>query len=196
MSSFIKPLIAVVLLVSSALFANAFADQSPKILELKRPPLRLQQKSAKQSEAKHRPLNRKDISLTNKNFSGTYKGEVTVHYKGELVTTQAELTISTSEKDLQRSDFNFYVIPEKGQYAKNSWESEGRKYERSVTISESTIYVTDITAYSRGGNSQIRTLVFNRDRSALTFLKTEFDDSLSERATGHIIGRFERIKKN
>ncbi len=81
-----------------------------------------------------------------------------------------------------------------GDYLESTWMLDQDKVRRSVTISGTTVYVTDIIEYKRGGNSQIRTLVFSPDYSALTFLKTEFDDSPSNPATGQIIGRFTRIK--
>ena len=81
-----------------------------------------------------------------------------------------------------------------GQYLENRWKLDQYDVFRSITISANTVYVTDLIKYENGGgNSQIRTLVFTKDYSALTFLKTEFDDSLTSQATGQIVGRFIRV---
>lgn len=129
----------------------------------------------------------------NSRFAGTYKGMVTVHYKNNMVQTEATLRIFTG-RDGQNSHYDSYIIPESGDYLESSWQLDKNEVLRSVTVSGNTIYVTDIIEYGRGGNSQIRTLVFSPDCSALTFLKTEFDDSSRNPATGQSIGRFLRVK--
>lgn len=130
----------------------------------------------------------------NSRFAGVFRGMVTVHYKGQMVNTEATLHIfpGGDEKD---SHFNSYILPLNKDYLETAWKFENKDVRRSVTISGNTIYVTDLIAYKRGGNSQIRTLVFSPDYSALTFLKTEFDDDNRDPATGHIIGRFVRIEQ-
>lgn len=130
----------------------------------------------------------------NNRFSGKFNGIVTVHYKDRMVRTQASLTVTT-ETDTARSHYDYYILPEKGEYLESKWPLNGSEVQRTVTISENTIYVTDIISYeSGGGNSQIRTLVFSEDFSAMTFLKTEFDDAVRDTATGQIIGRFNRLQ--
>ncbi|HAS89366.1 MAG TPA: hypothetical protein DCS48_08680 [Desulfovibrio sp.] len=126
-------------------------------------------------------------------FAGVFRGKVTVHYKGQMVNTEATLHIfpGGNEKD---SHFNSYILPVDKDYLETTWKSENKNVRRSVTISGNTIYITDLIAYKHGGNSQIRTLVFSPDYSALTFLKTEFDDDNRDPATGQIIGRFVRIQ--
>lgn len=136
-----------------------------------------------------------DQKINNSKFSGFFAGTVTVHYKEEMVTTTANLTINTDIKNISKSHYNYYIIPPQESYMEYDWELDGVKIKRTVTISGNTLYITDIINYEKnGGNSQIRTLVFNPDFSALTFLKTEFDDGSTMQATGHIIGRFKRIK--
>ena len=152
------------------------------------PPEKLQTKQKKQQQTKT-----EQIKSDNSRFYGKFKGNVTVHYKGKLVRTEATLRISSTDEN-DNSHFNSYLIPKDKDYFENIWELERNEVHRSVTISGNTIYVTDIIAYQTGGNSQIRTLVFNTDCSALTFLKTEFGDEHFDPATGHIIGRFVRVK--
>ncbi|WP_320006173.1 hypothetical protein [Maridesulfovibrio sp.] len=190
-----KILPAVILLVS---FSFPVAAQDIDHLKnLKRPryeinlsaPKELQPPQEKQpKETKHN-----EITLDNSRFCGTFKGYVTVHYKGKLVRTPATMSISFTDGN-ESSHFNSYLIPKDKDYFENTWEFEQYEVNRSVTITGNTLYVTDTIAYRTGGNSQIRTLVFNRDCSALTFLKTEFDDEHFNPATGHIIGRFVRVK--
>lgn len=129
----------------------------------------------------------------NSRFAGIFRGRVTVHYKGQMVNTEATLHIfaGDNEKD---SHFNSYILPLNQDYLETTWKFENKDVRRSVTISGNTIYVTDLISYKRGGNSQIRTLVFSADYSALTFLKTEFDDDSRDPATGQIIGKFVRIQ--
>ncbi|WP_051676964.1 hypothetical protein [Maridesulfovibrio frigidus] len=133
--------------------------------------------------------------LNTSKFVGKLTGKVTVHYLKKMVAAHATITISSDQNDLTKSDYDFYVIPTEVSFLESEWELDGLKVKRSVTISGNTIYITDIINYkNNGGNSQIRTLVFNSDLSALTFLKTEFDDAKSNPATGQIIGRFTRTK--
>ncbi|SMF17344.1 hypothetical protein [Desulfovibrio gilichinskyi] len=133
--------------------------------------------------------------INNSRFAGVFQGTVTVHYTKKMVTTTAEMTIDTDIKNISKSHYNYYVIPAEDFYKEYAWVLDGMKILRTVTISDNTIYITDIINYEEdGGNSQIRTLVFSPDLSALTFLKTEFDDEKTMPATGHIIGRFKRIK--
>ncbi|WP_432735078.1 hypothetical protein [Maridesulfovibrio sp. FT414] len=130
----------------------------------------------------------------NKAFAGLFKGTVTVHYKGRMITTEASLTVAAGGNGTQ-SHFDYYILPEKGEFQQLDWKLDGMDVQRSVTISGHTVYVTDLIQYENGGgNSQIRTLVFSEDFSALTFLKTEFDDTVRDSATGHIIGRFLRVR--
>ncbi|WP_421903174.1 hypothetical protein [Maridesulfovibrio sp.] len=110
-----------------------------------------------------------------------------------MVNTEATLHISTGENKLP-SHYNSYILPKDEDYLVTTWKFENKEVRRSVTISGNTIYITDLIEYGRGGNSQIRTLVFSPDCSALTFLKTEFDDDSRDPATGQIIGRFMRIE--
>ncbi|WP_320172342.1 hypothetical protein [Maridesulfovibrio sp.] len=129
----------------------------------------------------------------NSRFGGVFKGTVTVHYKGRMVRTPATLTVSAGGNN-SLSHYDYYILPEKGEYLETVWKLEGSDVRRSVTVSGNTVYVTDLIEYeSGGGNSQIRTLVFSEDCSSLTFLKTEFDDAARDTATGQIIGRFIRV---
>ncbi len=128
-------------------------------------------------------------------FVGKFTGKVIVHYQNKMVETAASITISLDQKDLAKSDYDFYIVPADDTFLEHEWDLDGLKVKRSVTISGKTIYITDIINYVEdGGNSQIRSLVFNSDFSGVTFLKTEFDDAKTNPATGQIIGRFTRIK--
>ncbi|ACS81159.1 hypothetical protein [Maridesulfovibrio salexigens] len=175
----------------------AIAQELENLKDLKRPryeaifPERTNTEEATQQQA---PQDKAEVKVENNTrFAGIFKGKVTVHYKGELVTTEAKLHIYTDESE-RKSHYDSYIIPQTGDYLESTWMLDKSEVHRSVTISGSSLYVTDIIEYKRGGNSQIRTLVFSPDYSALTFLKTEFDDSPSNQATGQIIGRFTRIE--
>ncbi len=168
-----------------------YSKDSSSLNDLKRPEFnfRLSETTPKQ------PLAKKIKKINNSRFAGVFQGTVTVHYTKKMVTTTASLTIDTDIKNISKSHYNYYVIPAEESYAEYSWKLDGMKILRTVTISGDTIYITDIINYEEdGGNSQIRTLVFSPDLSALTFLKTEFDDERTMPSTGHIIGRFKRTK--
>ncbi|OEU70773.1 MAG: hypothetical protein BA863_14600 [Desulfovibrio sp. S3730MH75] len=139
------------------------------------------------------PVKTKVGKIGTSRFVGNFTGKVTVHYQKKMIETAASITFSSEQKDLAKSDYDFYVIPTEETFFESEWILDGIKVKRSITISNNTIYITDIIDYEGdGGNSQIRTLVFNSDCSALTFLKTEFDDAKANPATGQIIGRFNR----
>lgn len=129
----------------------------------------------------------------NSRFAGTFKGRVTVHYKNKMVTTEATLHIEI-DKTKHKNHYDSYILPKNKDYHESTWTLDKNDVRRSVTISGNTVYVTDIIEYAKGGNSQIRTLSFSPDYSALTFMKTEFDDSPVNPATGQIIGRFIRVR--
>ncbi len=172
----------------------AAAQQINNLKDLKRPRFEVTfPAKTTETEKKQSNMTQEVKAEENSRFAGTYKGKVTVHYKKKLVTAEATLHIVTENQE-RKNHYDSYIIPETGDYLESTWKLEGEDVRRSVTISGDTVYVTDIIEYSRGGNSQIRTLVFSPDYSALTFLKTEFDDSQSSPATGQIIGRFIRVK--
>ncbi|MFW5499829.1 MULTISPECIES: hypothetical protein [unclassified Maridesulfovibrio] len=191
-----KIFIATIVILWLAL-SPATAQDIEHLKDLKRPryeaifPERAKTEETTQQPA---PQNKAEVKAENETrFAGTFKGKVTVHYKGKLVTTEAKLHIAT-DKSERKNHYDSYILPMIGDYLESTWMLDQDEVRRSVTISGTTVYVTDIIEYKRGGNSQIRTLVFSPDYSALTFLKTEFDDSLSNPATGQIIGRFTRIE--
>lgn len=181
-----------IILAASTLYAQDFPD----LQSLKRP----RYDATPQQETTHKTIAKKEKTpepqeKTNSRFAGIFKGKVTVHYKGKMVRSDATLTIA-SGTDENKSHYDFYVLPSKGNYLESKWEIDKSEVHRSATISKHTVYITDIIEYpDGGGNSQIRTLVFSEDHSALTFLKTEFDDASRNSATGQIIGRFIRIEK-
>ena len=191
-----KILIATIAIFWLAL-SSAAAQDIEHLKDLKRPryeaifPERTKTEETTQQPAQQGKAEVKEMN--NARFTGAFKGKVTVHYKGRLVTTEAKLHIDTDESE-RKSHYDSYIIPKTGDYLESTWMLDKKEVRRSVTISDTTVYVTDIIEYKRGGNSQIRTLVFSPDYSALTFLKTEFDDSPSTPATGQIIGRFTRIE--
>ena len=171
--------------------STTYGKENSSLNDLKRPEF-----TFRLSETTHeQPLGKTTEKINNSRFAGVFQGTVTVHYAKKMVTTTASLTIDTDMKNIRKSHYNYYVIPAEKSYTEYSWELDGMKILRTVTISGDTIYITDIINYGEdGGNSQIRTLVFSPDLSALTFLKTEFDDERTMPSTGHIIGRFKRIK--
>ncbi|WP_320174456.1 hypothetical protein [Maridesulfovibrio sp.] len=175
----------------------ATAQDIDHLKDLKRPRYEaIFPERAKTEEATQQPAPQDKAEINEENnarFTGTFKGKVTVHYKGKLVAAEAKLHIETGETE-RISHYDSYIIPKTGDYLESTWMLDKNEVRRSVTISGNTVYITDIIEYGRGGNSQIRTLVFSPDYSALTFLKTEFDDSPSNPATGQIIGRFIRIE--
>ena len=179
--------------------ALATAQDIQHLKDLKRPryeaifPDRTNDKEKKQQPAPSIETKEKAVVKDNSRFAGTFKGRVTVHYKGKIVSADATLHIGADESE-RKSHYDSYILPKSGEYLESTWKLDKYEVRRSITISATTVYVTDIIEYGKGGNSQIRTLVFSPDYSALTFLKTEFDDSPSSPATGQIIGRFMRIQ--
>ncbi|NDV27893.1 hypothetical protein [Desulfovibrio sp. JC010] len=170
------------------------AQELDHLKDLKRPRYGLfQEKPATEQPPNRTAEQPKTIAEDNSRFSGAFKGKVTVHYRGKLVHAEASLNIFIGD-DGQNSHYDTYIIPKTGNYLESTWILDKTEVRRSITIAANTIYVTDIIEYGRGGNSQIRTLVFSPDCSALTFLKTEFDDDSPNPATGQIIGRFLRVK--
>ncbi|WP_415713695.1 hypothetical protein [Maridesulfovibrio sp.] len=180
--------IAIILLLS--IIYPAQAQELDHLKDLKRPRYGLFQDKPPEKTLQKQDTERITIQEEdNSRFIGTYKGNVTVHYKGKMVRAEASLRILTGDKG-EKSHYDSYIIPKNGNYLETTWLLDKNDVRRSVTISGNTIYVTDIIEYEHGGNSQIRTLVFSPDCSALTFLKTEFDDDSRNPATGQIIGRF------
>ncbi len=165
--------------------------------DLKRPRYSAIQEESPKNQAQQNttaPKTEKKNQPDNEKFCGRFKGMVTVHYQGQMVRTQAALKIAIEEPE-SKSHYDYYILPANSTYMENTWALEKSTVRRSVTISGNTVYITDIIEYGdHGGNSQIRTLVFSDDHSALTFLKTEFDDAARNSATGQIIGRFTRSK--
>ncbi len=176
------------------LTANVLCAQDfPDLQNLKRPRYGVTpQQMEPDKPAVTKDDNSQSKAETNSRFAGTFKGEVTVHYIDKMIRTAAALTIATGAEE-NKNHYDFYIIPAKGNFLSSKWEIDKSKVLRTTTISGDTIYITDIIEYQNGGgNSQIRTLVFSEDHSALTFLKTEFDDASRNSATGQIIGRFVR----
>lgn len=190
-------MILLTLIIVSFMTAPLFAQEYPELKDLKRPRYGFFEQNEKSvAEQKSNRAATQTEEQKNSRFAGKFKGSVTVHYKGRMIKTEAELTIAVNAT-AENSHYDFYILPPKGEYLENSWMLDRKEVRRSVTIADRTIYITDIIAYeNKGGNSQIRTLVFSPDYSALTFLKTEFDDSVRETATGQIIGRFTRVKQH
>ncbi len=172
----------------------AAAQQIKNLKDLKRPRYGVAFPPRTTEVKKEQPNATQEIRVEdNSRFAGTFKGKVTVHYKGKMVIAEATLHVAAGNLD-RKSHYDSYIIPQSGDYLESTWKLDKEEVRRAVTISGKTVYVTDIIEYSKGGNSQIRTLVFSPDYSALTFLKTEFDDSSVNPATGQIIGRFLRVK--
>ncbi|NDV22889.1 hypothetical protein [Desulfovibrio sp. JC022] len=172
----------------------AAAQQIDNLRDLKRPRYEVAFPPKTTEIKKEQPSAAPEIKEEdNSRFAGTFKGKVTVHYKGKIVTAEATLHIAAGNPD-RKSHYDSYILPQRSDYLESTWKLDKEDVRRTVTISGKTVYVTDIIEYSKGGNSQIRTLVFSPDYSALTFLKTEFDDSSVNPATGQIIGRFLRVK--
>ncbi|WP_291328436.1 hypothetical protein [Desulfovibrio sp. UCD-KL4C] len=186
-----QKIILVTLSIIALSVSTIYGKESSSLNNLKRPEFNFRTSETKSEQAFTRTIKK----INNSRFAGVFQGTVTVHYTQKLVTTTARLTIDSNIKNISKSHYNYYVIPAKGSYTEYAWELDGIKILRTVTISGDTIYITDIINYKEGGgNSQVRTLVFSPDLSALTFLKTEFDDERIMPSTGHIIGRFKRIK--
>ncbi|MBI9112548.1 hypothetical protein [Maridesulfovibrio ferrireducens] len=186
-----KKTLLLIVAILALTVSTASGKESSSLNDLKRPEfnLRLPETTQKTTPGK------KVIALNNSRFCGVFAGEVTVHYTNKMVTTTASLTINSDMQNINKSHYDYYVIPSDETFMEYEWNLDKMKVRRSVTVSGNTFYITDIIDYEKsGGNSQIRTLVFSPDLSALTFLKTEFDDSKSMSATGQIIGRFNRTK--
>ncbi|CCO23784.1 hypothetical protein [Maridesulfovibrio hydrothermalis] len=194
----IRILLSIIILLLSA--TPLPAENLPSLQNLKRPRYETgvppQKRPAPQlphQNAAIKQVARQKVTPDNSRFAGKFSGLVTIHYKNKMVRTKATLTISTNGTQ-GNSHYDYYLIPDAGDYLEHSWKLDEYDVQRTVTVSGSTLYITDIIDYGgNGGNSQIRTLVFSGDYSALTFLKTEFDDELRDTATGQIIGRFIRI---
>jgi len=172
---------------------TALAQELDHLKDLKRPRYGITPPLAKDTKPPKTEPVQEEIKPDNSRFKGVFKGKVTVHYEGKMVQAEATLHILMGQDEMQ-SHYDRYIIPQNGDYLENTWKLDKIEVQRSVTISGNTIYVTDLIEYSRGGNSQIRTLIFSPDFSALTFLKTEFDDAAPSPATGQIIGRFMRVE--
>lgn len=181
-----------ILLLSNSLLAQ----DEQYLLDLKRPRYRTtEQPTVTTDPAPDSSSSSHTKKITqNSRLCGEFKGKVTVHYKGRMVSAEAALTVAVNEPE-EKSHYDYYIIPVNGTFAEQSWKLDDSLVQRTVTVSGNTLYVTDIIEYDEGGgNSQIRTLVFSDDYSALTFLKTEFDDAPRNPATGQIIGRFEKME--
>lgn len=181
------------ILILFALCSPLAAQDLDRLKDLKRPRYGIVVSPPKEPEVQQKDPGQVTAKPDNSRFKGTFKGKVTVHYEGKMVHAEAILHILLEQDDAQ-SHYDRYIIPQEGSYQESTWKLDKSDVHRSVTISGRTIYVTDLIEYSRGGNSQIRTLIFSPDFSALTFLKTEFDDAATSPATGQIIGRFTRVE--
>ncbi|WP_319764597.1 hypothetical protein [Maridesulfovibrio sp.] len=170
------------------------AQDMNNLRDLKRPRYGIFEAEETKAPAPQKTNTQETARMNNSRFAGTFKGRVTVHYKNNMVTAEATLHIATGEKT-DGSHYDNYIIPANKDYVQYKWKLDKNEVNRSVTVSGNTLYITDIIDYGKGGNSQIRTLVFSQDCSALTFLKTEFDDARKAPATGQIIGRFLRVKE-
>ncbi|WP_027721137.1 hypothetical protein [Maridesulfovibrio zosterae] len=175
---------------------SSSAQEYPSLNNLKRPRYGITEYENKSPSKNINSTKNNAIQMdkiNNSRFAGKFKGKVTVHYKDTMITTEATIVISVDTED-RNSHYDHYLLPSNEQYLENIWKLDQYNVFRSITISDNTVYVTDLIKYENGGgNSQIRTLVFTNDYSALTFLKTEFDDSATSQATGQIVGRFIRV---
>ena len=53
------------------------------------------------------------VKIDNSRFAGRFKGKVTVHYKGTMISTEATIVISINTED-RKSHYDHYLLPPNG----------------------------------------------------------------------------------